>query len=150
MPTGVFCTVSAMELEDCCNGVPATTSGFISKHVSESTQNFESDFPRWSAERVQVWIRDDGVLDAGQRDPLTCVRRVCMRFDVALTVMGGGGFAMLAFIRVVFKESKSLYGTSRHHMQFFAWPQPRSRVRRHLHVVVSRAQGVPVVVRRKS
>jgi hypothetical protein len=46
---GVFCTVSAIELEECCNGVPTTTSGFISKHVSESTQNFESDWflPPW-------------------------------------------------------------------------------------------------------
>jgi hypothetical protein len=143
-----------VELEGCCNGVPATTSGFISKHVSESTQNFESggSFPRGSAERVYVCIRDDGVLDAGQRDPLTYVRRIYMRFDIALTQLWGGGgcFTMLAFIRVVFKESKSLYGTSPHHMQFFAWTQPRSRVRRHLHVVVSRARGVPVVVRRKT
>jgi hypothetical protein len=90
---------SAVELEGCCNGAPATTSGFISKHVSESTQNFESggSFPRGSAERVNIWIRDDGVLDAGQRDPLTYVRRIYMRFDIALAqLLGGGGcFAML-------------------------------------------------------
>jgi hypothetical protein len=40
--------------------------------------------------------------------------------------------------------------SERRNMEFFAWPQPRSRVRRHLHVVVSRAHGVPVVVRRKT
>jgi hypothetical protein len=39
---------------------------------------------------VQVWLRDDGVLDAGQSDALTCVRRVYMWFDIALTVMGRG------------------------------------------------------------
>jgi hypothetical protein len=46
-------------------------------------------FPRGSAERVPVWIRDDGVLDAGQRVPLTCVRRIYMRFDIALTQLRG-------------------------------------------------------------
>jgi len=108
-------------------------------------------FPRGSAERVRVWFRDDDVLDAWQRDPLACVRRIYMRLEIALTQLWGC-FTMLAFIRVVVKEStsKSLYRTSRHYTQFFAWPQPWSRVRRHLHVVVSRAQGVPVVVRRKT
>jgi len=48
-------------------------------------------FPRGSAERVQVWIRDDGILDAGQRDPLTYVRRIYMRFDIALTQLCGEG-----------------------------------------------------------
>ena len=101
---------------------------------------------------MQVWIRDDGVLDAGERDPLTCVRRIYMRFDIALTQLWGGCLTMLAFIHVVFKESasKSVYGTSHHHMQFFAWPQPWSLVRPHFHMLVSKEQGVPVVVRRKT
>jgi len=38
---------------------------------------------------VQVWIRDDDVLDAGQRDPLACVRRIYMRFEIALTQLWG-------------------------------------------------------------
>ena len=87
-PAGVFGKIYAMELEDCCNGVPAKTSGFISKHVSEFTQNFESDWflPTWER---GTWIGDDGVLDAGQGGPLTCVRRICMRFDIALTQLWG-------------------------------------------------------------
>ena len=38
-----------MELKDCCTGGLATTSGFISKYVSESTQNFKGDWflPTW-------------------------------------------------------------------------------------------------------
>ena len=46
-------------------------------------------FPRGSAERVEIWIRDNGVLDAGQRVPLTRVRRIYMSFDSALAQLLG-------------------------------------------------------------